>query len=441
MGILHLGERQRLRLFVRRDTFGRFLSCLVFVPRDRFNTENRRRIETHPARRLPAATHRLHDARLGVGARAAALPGPHRARPLARDARPARARAAARRGHALLGRRPRGGADRGARRGARQRALPRATATRSPPAYRADWVARSALADIAPHRAACRRTTASAMQPLPPARGAARRAARQAVPLGQRRCRSPTCCRCSRTWASRSATSARTRSRRRRPRLVWIYDFGLTYAGDGELDADGVREAFQDALRPRLARRRRERRLQPARPARRADLARGHGPARGRPLPAPGRHDLQRRLRGAGADRPPATSRGCSCELFEARFDPARHDAEAARTGCDARSARPIDAVESLDQDRILRQFLDGDRGDAAHQLLPARRRRRAQALPVVQARPAAAAAGCRCRARGSRSSSTRRASRACTCAAARSRAAASAGRTGARTSAPRCSA
>ena len=45
MGILHLGERQRVRLFVRRDTFGRFLSCLVFVPRDRFNTENRRRIE------------------------------------------------------------------------------------------------------------------------------------------------------------------------------------------------------------------------------------------------------------------------------------------------------------------------------------------------------------------------------------------------------------
>ena len=45
MGILHLGERQRLRLFVRHDTFERFLSCLVFVPRDRFNTENRRKIE------------------------------------------------------------------------------------------------------------------------------------------------------------------------------------------------------------------------------------------------------------------------------------------------------------------------------------------------------------------------------------------------------------
>ena len=45
MGIVRLGERQRVRLFVRRDTFGRFLSCLVFVPRDRFNTEVRRRIQ------------------------------------------------------------------------------------------------------------------------------------------------------------------------------------------------------------------------------------------------------------------------------------------------------------------------------------------------------------------------------------------------------------
>jgi glutamate dehydrogenase len=45
LGIVRLGERQRVRLFVRRDTFGRFLSCLVFVPRDRFNTQVRKRIQ------------------------------------------------------------------------------------------------------------------------------------------------------------------------------------------------------------------------------------------------------------------------------------------------------------------------------------------------------------------------------------------------------------
>jgi glutamate dehydrogenase len=41
MGILNLQERRRVRLFVRRDRFGRFFSCLVFVPRDRYNTDTR----------------------------------------------------------------------------------------------------------------------------------------------------------------------------------------------------------------------------------------------------------------------------------------------------------------------------------------------------------------------------------------------------------------
>ncbi len=44
-GILDLQERSQTRLFVRRERFGRFFSCLVFIPRDRFNTENRERIQ------------------------------------------------------------------------------------------------------------------------------------------------------------------------------------------------------------------------------------------------------------------------------------------------------------------------------------------------------------------------------------------------------------
>jgi glutamate dehydrogenase len=44
MGILGLGERQRVRLFVRRDPLDRFVECLVTIPRDRFNTENRERV-------------------------------------------------------------------------------------------------------------------------------------------------------------------------------------------------------------------------------------------------------------------------------------------------------------------------------------------------------------------------------------------------------------
>ena len=38
MGVLHLQERQRTALFERYDDFNSFVSCLVYVPRDRFNT-------------------------------------------------------------------------------------------------------------------------------------------------------------------------------------------------------------------------------------------------------------------------------------------------------------------------------------------------------------------------------------------------------------------
>ncbi len=45
LGILRLQEHQRTRLFVRRDRFDRFISCLVFVPRDKYNTDLRQRIQ------------------------------------------------------------------------------------------------------------------------------------------------------------------------------------------------------------------------------------------------------------------------------------------------------------------------------------------------------------------------------------------------------------
>lgn len=45
MGILSLQERIRPRLFLRRDRYGRFFSILVYIPRDRFNTDTRLKIE------------------------------------------------------------------------------------------------------------------------------------------------------------------------------------------------------------------------------------------------------------------------------------------------------------------------------------------------------------------------------------------------------------
>ena len=44
-GIVNLYERRRVRLLLRRDPYQRFFSCLLYVPRDRYNTQARVRIE------------------------------------------------------------------------------------------------------------------------------------------------------------------------------------------------------------------------------------------------------------------------------------------------------------------------------------------------------------------------------------------------------------
>ncbi len=44
MGILGLGERQRTRLFIRRDAFCRFFSCLIYTPRENFDSAMRQRM-------------------------------------------------------------------------------------------------------------------------------------------------------------------------------------------------------------------------------------------------------------------------------------------------------------------------------------------------------------------------------------------------------------
>lgn len=41
MGIFYMQDRKRIRLFARADVYKRFISCLVYVPKDRFNTELR----------------------------------------------------------------------------------------------------------------------------------------------------------------------------------------------------------------------------------------------------------------------------------------------------------------------------------------------------------------------------------------------------------------
>ena len=62
MGILQLQERRRVRMFVHREIYGRFVSCLVFLPRDRYTTPVRERIAKIAHRGVRRASHEWNDA-------------------------------------------------------------------------------------------------------------------------------------------------------------------------------------------------------------------------------------------------------------------------------------------------------------------------------------------------------------------------------------------
>ncbi|HEY3954231.1 MAG TPA: NAD-glutamate dehydrogenase [Streptosporangiaceae bacterium] len=45
LGVLRLRERKQTRLFMRKDPYGRYMSCLLYLPRDRWNTKVRLRTQ------------------------------------------------------------------------------------------------------------------------------------------------------------------------------------------------------------------------------------------------------------------------------------------------------------------------------------------------------------------------------------------------------------
>ena len=54
MGIFYMQERKRIRMFARIDVYRRFISCLVYVPKERFNTELRYAMQRLLAERFNA---------------------------------------------------------------------------------------------------------------------------------------------------------------------------------------------------------------------------------------------------------------------------------------------------------------------------------------------------------------------------------------------------
>ncbi len=45
MEIMQIKERRKIRLFIRKDSYGKFFSCLVYTPRDLYNTDVRKKAE------------------------------------------------------------------------------------------------------------------------------------------------------------------------------------------------------------------------------------------------------------------------------------------------------------------------------------------------------------------------------------------------------------
>jgi glutamate dehydrogenase len=353
MGILHLGERQRLRLFARRDPFGRFYSLLVFVPRDRFNTENRRRIEAilrtstgatsidYTTRVSESVLVRLHYVAYVDPAASQAFDAAEVEMMLVAATRSWSDDLE----EALLD-------ELGEATGGE---LFQRYGDAFPAAYRADWVARSALADIV-H-----------IEELPDADGLGISLYRP-LEAGPRMLRAKLF-RAGRPLMLSDVLplfenmGVQVADERPYPIVpsgregVWIYDFGLTYPGEGDLSAGGVRESFQDTFV-------------------RAWRGEVENDAYNRlvlggaltwreitVLRAIGKYLRQARI--TYSDRYVEQALVANPEiarllvaLFQARFDPRRADRDEDVVDVAERIEKAIDAVESLDQDQILRMFL-----------------------------------------------------------------------------------
>ncbi len=355
LGILHLGERRRVRLFVRRDAFGRFLSCLVYLPLERYNTGVRRRIEES-----------LRDAFDGIGV----------------DFEARVSESVLARLHVIVHTDP-GAAPRGYDVAAIEARLAEATRTWSddlhdalieelgeergallhrrygeafPPAYRGDFTPRAAVADVQRIERLDPEGDLGMSLYLPLESGAGH--------LAFKLLRSGHPVLLSDVLPLLENMGARVTDERPyevRPldgAPVWIYDFGLDYGEDVEFQADRVRQIFQDAF---------------ARAWRGAIENDGFNRL---VLVAELTWEevvllraIAKYLRQTGATFSQAYMRNTLAahadlarlfvELFHLRFKPPLEEGREARVHELAREIESeLDAVASLDEDRILRSFL-----------------------------------------------------------------------------------
>ena len=226
IGILGLGERQRVRLFVRRDQLDRFVACTLCLPRDRFNTDNRQRAGRILAEAFGGGQVDWTPAAVGVAAGARRLRGPLPARGPATTTTSPRSRRGSREATRAWSDDLRAALIGGARGAARGSSCYARFGDAFPPTYRADWGAQGGGRRHRPDdRARAHRTsdprlyrTLEAAEQVGPLQ-AAERERRLAV---RRRCRR------SSTWGPRCVDERPYEITPGGSEPVWIYDFGLS---------------------------------------------------------------------------------------------------------------------------------------------------------------------------------------------------------------------
>src|SRR3954462_406956 len=355
---MHLQERRRTRLFMRVDDYGRYVSCLVFLPRDRYTTSVRQRMEEilraafhaatvdYSARVSESVLARLHFVvRLAAGAQ---LPD------VDRDDLERKLVEATRSWDEDLGDALRG--DPGEEEAAR---LLRVWGRGFPEAYKEDFPARVAVADLRRIEALDAGSVAPLLMNLYAPAGAA---------AGERRFklyrRSPLSLTDVLPYlgdlGAEVVDERPYEIRRADGESVWVYDFGLRYTARGQ-HPERLRELFSDAFAAawsgraesggfaRLV-------LQGELKWRQVVVLRAYAKYLRQTGTTFSQDYIERALR-ANVELARLLVR-----LFEARFDPdVTLDADSRRELTDAlleeiRAA--LDAVVSLDHDRILRSFL-----------------------------------------------------------------------------------
>ena len=282
LALLQLDERPRVRVLPRRDRFDRFVSILVYVPRERYDSGIRKAIGNYLAEAYNGRVSAFYPfftegplvrVHFIIGRSEGAAPNPDRATleaavgalvrtwtdelaaALAQAYEPGRARG-------LLERYRDAFSD----------------------GYREAYSPLTAVSDIRVIEGL------SAARPLGVDFHRARRPTRSASRSGATtgRSRSPSACRCSRTWASRWSTSGPTRSSRNAEGepAVWFHDMTLERAAGAAGRSRRQRQRAGGRVPGGDDRRRRERRLQRAGARRRPDVAGSRAHPRRVALPA-----------------------------------------------------------------------------------------------------------------------------------------------------------